>query len=123
MSNKWRLGLWLASSALVIIGTQLKGWAEPLVCFCAFVLMLWPVVGKFLPALGAITRCDSVLDKPISGWVGKLANVLTLILFLGSILLMFLPEQNRRARDLGEPLMLCAFGLFFWAGLGKRQEH
>jgi hypothetical protein len=123
MSNKWRLGLWLASSALVIIGPQLKGWAEPLVCFCAFVLMLWPVVGKFLPALGAMTRCDSVLDKPISGGAGRLASGLALILFLGSMLLIALPEQNKRARNLGEPLMLCAFGLIFWAGLGKRQER
>jgi hypothetical protein len=123
MSYKWRLGLWLTSSALLIIGSQLKGWAEPLVCFCGIVLMLWPVLGKWWPVLGAMTGCDSVLDKPISGWAGGLAGGLALILFLGSLLLIALPEQKRRARDLGWPLMLCAFGLFFWAGPGKRQER
>jgi len=116
MSYKWRLGLWLTSSALLIIGSQLKGWAEPLVSFCGLVLMLWPVVGP--------TGRDSVLDKPISGWVGKLANGLALTLFLGSLLLMAQPEQNRRAHDLGWPLMFCAYGLILiWARTGKRQER
>jgi peptidoglycan/LPS O-acetylase OafA/YrhL len=117
MSYKWRLGLWLTSSALLIIGSQLKGWAEPLVSLCGIVLMLWPV-------LRAMTGRHSVLDKPISGWVGWLASGLALILFLGSVLLIAQPEQNRRARDLGWTLMLSAYGLILiWARPGKRQER
>jgi len=117
LSYVGRLLDWFAASALIVIGSQLKGWALPLVFFCGMVLMLWPV-------LRAMTGRDSVLDKPISGWVGWLAGGLALILFLDSILLVAQPEQNGRARGLGWTLMLSAYGLILvWGRPGKLKKR